>query len=845
MEAKLKNHSWRLYGRQLYTLFPLLYLVLTATVVFVVQRSGIYPSGVDTLCHIYKGEVLYKAISEGNWWPTYDPMWYNGVEMLRYWAPLPVYLIALCQWVCGGDPFYGYLVLLGALCFLGAIVWLWIGQKLDRPCLGGVIGGLWFFVPANLETFFAEGNLPRSICLVILPLLFYHIYNYSVNRRWQTLPSIALLFACAALCHSGYAGMILIALLILLVFSYFCDREHTRALSQAFLMAALGYAIIGIWLVPSLVGGITSTDSTEVMQDFFQDFIHITINPFYRYVAIGAFYYGLSFFVLGLFGFLTSPRRSKPGFIAGICIAFLTADTAYLLLAHVPGGQYLWMLRFLPIATCFVILSFLLWKELKKGLVIVFCLLIMLDIIPSLPLLSGNLSGVTAKQRITEMKKETLSDKAREISHQRVSLVDESALDAMSPYLLTAGKNAVAITQGAAWQSATTAENFKQIDRALEKGNYLYVFDRCLELGNDSVLIRVPIVKNLDAHPLSDMDAAAEIFGYNLVEENDRYRLYHCETGAENWGTVSRYPAIGIGSAAASISLDFPALEETTSTNLNDYSFEELSKYQLIYLAGFTYTDRAQAEDLILRLSEAGVKIVIAADGIPEDRSTHDQSFLGVRCNPVEFHNGYPELDTVDGRLNVDLFPPEYENWETVFLTGLDDVWGSLHDNGLKLDFYGTVRNENIVVIGINLTRFYGLTNDQNVEKLLSRAMTVSSRDLPERRIVPLTILNEPNRVTVVSKENHVNTSLAFHDSFVSSQPILEKNHLTYVEKGTTVIDIVTPYFVPGLCVSALGALLAVLFTLRRALAQKREKQLEEREKKNETCIDNAPEHSE
>ena len=79
----------------------------------------------------------------------------------------------------------------------------------------------------------------------------------------------------------------------------------------------------------------------------------------------------------------------------------------------------------------------------------------------------------------------------------------------------------------------------------------------------------------------------------------------------------------------------------------------------------------------------------------------------------------------------------------------------------------------------------------------------------------------------------------------IYSQPILEKNHLTYVEKGTTVIDIVTPYFVPGLCVSALGALLAVLFTLRRALAQKREKQLEEREKKNETCIDNAPEHSE
>ena len=49
---------------------------------------------------------------------------------------------------------------------------------------------------------------------------------------------------------------------------------------------------------------------------------------------------------------------------------------------------------------------------------------------------------------------------------------------------------------------------------------------------------------------------------------------------------------------------------------------------------GFTYDDRAAAEQLITRLSESGVRIVIAADGIPEDRGSRNQSFLGGVCNP-------------------------------------------------------------------------------------------------------------------------------------------------------------------------------------------------------------------
>lgn len=230
---------------------------------------------------------------------------------------------------------------------------------------------------------------------------------------------------------------------------------------------------------------------------------------------------------------------------------------------------------------------------------------------------------------------------------------------------------------------------------------------------------------------------------------------------------------------------------------------------------GFNYDDRASAEELILRLSEAGVHIVISADGIPEDRKTHNQSFLGVICNKIRFSNGYPELNTIDGLLNTDLFPPDHTEWETVYLEGLDEVWGSVDDGNLLLDFYGTVKNENIVVIGLNLTYFLSLTQDPSVERLLSHAMDLSPLELPEREIVPLEITYGKNTITIVSPEDNVNTSLAYHDIFESDRPISVQNNLTVVDKGTTVITLKYPYLYPGLAVSGLGVLLMLVFLWR------------------------------
>ncbi len=431
----------------------------------------------------------------------------------------------------------------------------------------------------------------------------------------------------------------------------------------------------------------------------------------------------------------------------------------------------------------------------------------------------GSQNGLLPEIILANQSDKTLVGEAKEITEQRLALVDESSLGAMSTFLVTGYGEPVAGMYGAADESAATITNIKQIDRALEEGNYLYLFDRCLEMGNDTVIVQLDIIGDTSKAPLQKMDHAAERVGYQMAAHNDSYRLYKLNAEG-NWGTITKYRAIGIGSAAPSIVRQFPVMEETERVNLNEFTFEELKDYELIYLAGFTYDDKVSAEKLITDLSEAGVHIVIAADGIPDDRGSQNQSFLGAICNSVSFSQGYPDLDTIEGVLETDLFPNGYREWSTVYLDGLDEVWGTVKDEEWELPFYGTVKNENIVMIGLNLTYYYGLTEDEGVGRLLSHAMDLSSDELPEREIVPYTVQYGSDRITVTADRDDVNTGLAYHDSFTSDQDIYSKNHLTYVKSGTTVISLKYPYLNRGIAVTVTAALFILIYTVHKRRLQ-------------------------
>ncbi len=800
-------------------LMPILYVLFAYGMARILENSRSYLDGINTLSHLYKGDLLYQAICKGDFWPIYDPLWYNGVEALRYWEPLPVYILAICQFFAVGNSINGFLVFVMFIFFVGAVSWFYVGLKVNRPYFGAFLGVLWFFMPNHLVTLFYEGNLPRSICIAILPFLMYWIYNYFQFGHWYNLPKISLCFALMALCQSEYAGGVFLAILIYLFINAVIVHKWDRGWQVLFALF-LGYMLIGVWLIPSLMDRITSINRLEIMSQFFQS-IFLSINPFARFEKGNVdFYFGLAAFLLAVFGSLLSKKKSMPGFWTGIIILIASSNTLYLLLKKLPGGQYLPMLCFISIALCMILFSFLIWDTLKKGWILFFITLLLLDVLPSFPLILGEQSRKIPQEIMEGYSDWTFIDQAKELTEQRLALIDENALDARSVYLVTGYGKPVATSYGAVLQSCTTATNMKQIDHSLKEGNYLYLFDRCLEMGNDTIVIRLALVKDFIKHPIQEMDQAASRVGYKLVDYNEEYRFYKLEVEG-NWGTLSKYRAIGIGTEAPEISRQFPIVEETDTTNLNDFTFEELCEYDLIYLAGFTYKDKSVAEELILKLSEAGVHIILAADGIPEDRGSKNQSFLGVICNTISFSQGYPNLKTIDGILETDLFPDGHREWSTVYVNGLDKVWGTIENGKWNLPFYGTVKNNNIIVIGLNLTYYYALTQDKGVGALLSHAMNLNSSELPKREIVPYTIQYFPENIIITTNKKDVNTALAYHNSFSANREIYSKNHLTYVKEGKTIISLTYPYLKQGILVSITAAFLILGYSLHMWLRRK------------------------
>jgi len=799
----------------------LLYALAAALVAHLVSQSGAYPDGADTMFYVYRGDMLYRSITEhGNWYPLIDMMWYNGVQTLRYWSPVPVYILAACQAIMGGSSFDGYLLFVGLLCFFSAAVWLFIGYTHDRPWMGAFLGGLWFFMPNNLFMLFVEGVLVRSLSVVILPLYVVYLHDYLMDKKWSALPKMMICFIIMLMFHLGWAGMIAITtLLFLLFYRIFYHREQRGSCAGVVVGILLCFVIPGIWVVPSLLGGITGLDSSQIMANYFQD-LNITLNPFYtgagatsRWGLGGVWaYFGLTAFVLGVLGVLLGAKKARPGFCAAILVCLLTSNTAYKILELLPGSQYLWMLRFISIALAFLLVSFFFWKSLKKGLALLFAVLLVLDAAPAAKLISSYGSNLAPETRYAALSERYYMDEMKAVTRQRMALVEPLGDIVDGIYIVSGyGEDAVPTSFGAGVQAATTYSNIVQLNQAAEDAGYLYLFDRCLELGNDTV--EVPIYQMAKGNcDIGELDAAAAQVGYRFVAGDESYRVYHYDA-PDTFGVISKYRAIGIGAFAPAISIAYPAVEETDSDNLNDYTYEQLSQYDVIYLSGFTYTGKKAAEELVLKLTENGTKVIIMADGLPAEENTGTKTFLGVGAYSITIGNGYPPLNTIDGTLYCDLFPDGYTQWKTVYVNGLDDVWGYIEEDGHRMDFMGTAHNENLMFIGLNLTFHYSLTRDAAVGRLLSHALTLSPEELPERTVVPISLdFDGKKTITIRSDYDDVNTTLARQDIFTSNQEFREKNNLVYVDKGETVISLHYPYLWQGCAVSAAGLAMAAVF---------------------------------
>ncbi len=178
----------KLFNLLFITLILIINLGIAAVVVILTDKSGNMIIGSDTMYHVYRGQWLLDEIKKGNLYPIYNPLWYNGVELMRYWTPAAAYLMALCQVIAGvvkhvglyqlqgNIGAQGFAVYAGMIYFIGAMNWSIVGILRNKRFLGFFIGAIYFFLPTGIYLFYAEGNLPRSLIITILPL-FLHFFT--------------------------------------------------------------------------------------------------------------------------------------------------------------------------------------------------------------------------------------------------------------------------------------------------------------------------------------------------------------------------------------------------------------------------------------------------------------------------------------------------------------------------------------------------------------------------------------------------------------------------------------------------------------------------------------------
>ena len=144
----------------------ILNIAVALGVIWAVSRSGVLIKGSDSMYHIYRGDWILNSIEAGDKWPLYNPVWYNGVELMRYWPPVAAYLMAFCQFVARSLPsiftdnyvFEGFAVFCGIVYLLGALTWNIAGFVKKRPVTGMFFSILWFFMPQSLYVLF-DGDL--------------------------------------------------------------------------------------------------------------------------------------------------------------------------------------------------------------------------------------------------------------------------------------------------------------------------------------------------------------------------------------------------------------------------------------------------------------------------------------------------------------------------------------------------------------------------------------------------------------------------------------------------------------------------------------------------------------
>lgn len=233
-------------------------LALIVLLVFIWQPGS--PRGLDAWGHLFKAGYLAEemhtrglgAYLTSAWLPA----WYLGDAYRTYYPPLTTLVLAPLLYLLGNPVVVSKLFASLVLIAFAALTYLLLNRLSGPwPAALGAILAIW--APYQLRTLFFEGNYPRALSLLALPLIAW-LTERLLEGRTRRLSTVVLLGICwagAILAHPQQAYMFAVGLAIYLVIRLFLDVDIPIARAAWWVGGVVVGAVLAApWALPAYSG---------------------------------------------------------------------------------------------------------------------------------------------------------------------------------------------------------------------------------------------------------------------------------------------------------------------------------------------------------------------------------------------------------------------------------------------------------------------------------------------------------------------------------------------------------------------------------------------------------------
>jgi len=621
-------------------------------------------------------------------------------------------------------------------------------------------------------------------------MLLLSVYSALERKKKRDYFYVALVVALMVLTQPVYAGLLVMGMIFAMLF-YVRLRNNYSGLRWVFVSVLLGGTATAPWLYQAILNGVFERVEFSV-RDF-----SFGIIPFF---AIG---------FLALF----AQRKSRKSIFGAICLMLLSLGVYINTLQGTTLGTLVFNSSYATVAYLFLGFSFILWEHGKKRAKFVFWMILFLGCVPGIYGLICNSTGTSLYEQQKQLAKENGLEAAMERSDRRMILLGLGEELSFPAYFAQINGREINFSYNLTNQGAVIGENLELLNYALYSNNFEYMFDRCLLLGNDTVIIKKEGLEwqSEQKETLYErLIASAERVGYSL-HTDDEYSYLFYQKLPFHTGIVTSYEGIAIGENSSSVTLLYPIFCEGHSDSLEEYSLEELLEYRLVFLSGFRYNNKEEAEELVRTLAKNGVKVFIDMDGIPENIATNRKTFLGVTAQDITFWGKYPDLILKNKVYKPNRFYQEYTSWGTVYVQNAESIGYAWVDNK-PLCFFGEA--DGVYFIGFEILEHVLESDDAVARELLEEMFSEKTGELPHHAIYSVSYEYDGSQIKISAPVDRVNTSLAFQPSFLSEHLLIKEQNLLVVNQGVTTITFSDQNISIGLIIFVVEVIAVILFLI-------------------------------